>query len=456
MKNLIELKQGVWVRDRLWYLEFPDQWSIEVFSHKDSSVLEEPEITGKINNPVGTDRLASMVKPGMKILIICDDISRPTRTDQLLPVLINLLEESGVEKRCISILIASGTHGSITRKEILLKLGKNVAEGYKIFTHNCRKRGTYLGRTALGTPVYVNRQISIHDLVIGLGGIYPHNTAGFSGGAKLILGVSSIRTILHFHMKREGATTGGNTENEFRRDLLDAARLAGMNFIVNSMINMDREITQVVAGDVDAAFNQGVEWARKNYGVPKPDAGNFDLVIADTYPFDASYAFTRKGWWPVRNLSRESHKLIISSMHKGKGGHLVYPIPNDRRINKFGRLYYELISFGWRHFISTSLTTRFNKIIGIVGAGRSSLKRAPDSGGQYKPMEADIPGRDVSILHNASGKEKESLKKLPNNLFDNPRQYIRYLTEIYGDKPLRVALYRASSLTFPARDSLNS
>ena len=189
--------------------------------------------------------------------------------------------------------------------------------------------------------------------------------------------------------------------------------------------------------------------ARNSYGVPKPDSGNFDLVIADTYPFDASYAFTRKGWWPVRNLSTGCHKLIISSMHQGKGGHLVYPIPGDRRINKLRRLYYELISFGWRYFFSTSITTRINKIVDIPGAGSRNLKRAPASMEQYKPVESDIPGRDVDILHHASGKEKKSLKKLPNNLFDDPRQYIEYLIEIYGDKPLRVAFYQASSLTFP-------
>ena len=41
-----------------------------------------------------------------------------------------------------------------------------------------------MGKTSLGTPVYVNKIVAISDLVIGIGGILPHGQAGFGGGAK--------------------------------------------------------------------------------------------------------------------------------------------------------------------------------------------------------------------------------------------------------------------------------
>ncbi len=449
MKNQLKLKQGAWYGDRYWSLKFPEHWIINVFSHKETKALNENEIIKKINTPIGSDDFVTLLRPGKRVLIICDDLSRPTRTDLILPLLINMLEKQRIERTGISILLATGTHRPMNREEIELKLGKGIAERYRVYSHNFRSKGVFMGRTSRGTPVYVNKQVARHDLILGVGGIYPHSTAGFSGGAKLILGISSIRTILHFHMRREGAPTGGRTDNEFRSDVLEAARLAGMNFIVNSMINQDREITEVVSGDVEKAFIRGVELARTTYGVPKPDAAEFDLVIADTYPFDASYAFTRKGWWPVRNISQDCYKLIISSMHEGKGSHLVYPIPNDKKINKLRRLYFEWLSFGAGHFFSITVVSRLQSIFSRFRRRRSTFKRDPDSKTPSKFVESGFPGSDVDILHHATGDPEKSLGKLPNKLFGDPDHYIRYIVEKTGNKPVKVALYQASSLTYP-------
>lgn len=452
MQNEVNLKQGAWVWDRAWSLKFPQHWTVTVFSHKDVPILDETNITEKISAPIGSQALDKILNPGMKVLIICDDLSRPTPTDKLLPILIKTLEKKGIEKKHCSILIASGTHHPMNDDEIRLKLGKQVVDSYKVHRHDYRKKGVFMGSTTQGTPVYVNKQLKKHDLIIGLGGIYPHSNTGFSGGAKLILGVSSIRTILHFHLKRKGAATGGNTNNDFRQDVLDAARLSGMNFIVNSMINKEREITELVSGDVEKAFNHGLKLSRTIYGVPVPDSDHFDLLIADTYPFDASYAFTRKGWWPVRNSALDCYKLIISSMHDGKGGHLVYPIPNDPGINKLKRLYYELVAFGLAHFFTNTLVVRMNNIFTRLG-----IRRKKSGGRNHSPEHAqgpdsELPGGDVAILHHASGQARKTLQNLPNKLFETPEQYIRYIQEREGDKVMRVALYQASSLTFPDQE----
>jgi nickel-dependent lactate racemase len=208
--------------------------------------------------------------------------------------LLHLLLEQGIEKDKVSILISSGTHDLMNEREICLKLGRRIAEEYNILLHHCKRGNVFIGRTSRGTPVYINRHLLGHNLIIGVGGIVPHNPAGFGGGAKLILGVCGIRTIMHFHRFRKGAGTGGNIENEFRLDVQEAARMAGLNFIVNTLVNREREVIDLFSGDLEEAFNCGVAAARKLFSVPHPDSAKFDLVIADVYPFDASFAFTRK------------------------------------------------------------------------------------------------------------------------------------------------------------------
>ena len=243
MKNRVELRQRAWFGDDRVTIEFPENWDVHLFSPPEMDALAETEIRKRIESPIGADNLELLAQPGKSVLIICDDISRPTRTDQILPVLLRKLHEHGVGKEQISILISSGTHDLMNEEETALKLGRKIAGEYKVLLHHCKRGNVLIGRTSRGTPVYVNRHLVGHDLVIGVGGIVPHNPAGFGGGAKLILGVCGIRTILHFHQRRKGIGTGGDIDNEFRLDVLEAARMAGLNFIVNTLVNRDRAIS---------------------------------------------------------------------------------------------------------------------------------------------------------------------------------------------------------------------
>jgi nickel-dependent lactate racemase len=47
--------------------------------------------------------------------------------------------------------------------------------------------------------VLVNRHVAAADYVIGIGGVYPQNSTGFGGGAKLALGVLGRRSIVNLH-----------------------------------------------------------------------------------------------------------------------------------------------------------------------------------------------------------------------------------------------------------------
>lgn len=452
MKNSVQLKKKAWFADEQVTYDFPDNWDLNIFSLKDSELLTTKEIKRNIDHPIGSEKIQTLSRQGMKVLIICDDISRPTRTDLVLPILIDSLLEAGVRRDDISILIASGTHTVMTSYEIELKIGKEVINHFQVHTHNCKRENVFIGRTSRGTPVYVNKRVVESDLVIGVGGLYPHNPAGFSGGAKLILGVCSISTILHFHRKRKGSEIGGDIHNEFRLDMLEAARLAHLDFIVNMIINGDRELIDVVAGDTDEAFLEGICRARSLLGVPGPDSESYDLVIADVYPFDSTYAFMRKGWWPVKNVKQECYKLIIAAMPKGIGGHLIYSVPGDSKMNKIKLLFYEFKTFGISDFISKNIRFKLALVFRKITSKILLRKRNHKYTGESDYIKTDNHSLEFSILHHTEGEVKAQLYLLPHRLFDNMDQYINYLNGITGQRPLRVAIYKNSSLTFPVNN----
>jgi nickel-dependent lactate racemase len=448
MPKSIALKQDSWFSDRNAIYDFPENWDVYEYAHRPLVKISGQEIENRINQPVASEKLEQLVRPGQRILIICDDISRPTPLDPVLPLLFKILLEQGIHKDQISLLVALGSHEPMSAHELALKLGMQTVSNHTIHQHHPRRNNVLIGRTKLGTPVYINRLLMEHDLVLGLGGIYPHNLAGFSGGTKLILGVSGIKTILTLHRNRKGAGVGGDINNEFRQDLLEIAQMAKLKFIINLVLDKNRDIVEVVSGDPENAFHKGVDFVRTHFTVPHPDSQDFDLVLADVYPFDTSYAFARKGLWPIHVTQQKCMKLIVASMTRGMGGHLVFPIPNSQ--NRLKKLTREWRHFGTRYFLKYSLGPKFSKFIKKYGkAHKASNPPGRLSASRNSRVHQTGTGHPVMILHQAADKERLQLEKLPHLLFDDPVQCFDHINECHNYRPLRVALYRNASLTFP-------
>jgi len=449
MENIISSRHKCWYSDKEVYYSFPNNWEIQVFSHENTRKLEEKEIYNRIQNPIGCQPLSSQLRPGMKVLVICDDISRPTRSDLILPIVLDILGDVGIGLKDVSILIASGSHAPMSKYEKILKFGNNIIQDIRIMDHDYRGANIYVGDTRFGTPVYINKHLMESDFVLGIGGIYPHNPAGFGGGAKLILGVCGDKTIKYFHFKRNGVEIGGSISNEFREDILDASRLVGINFVINSLLSKDRDIISIFAGDVQSAYAAGIEKARKIYGVPNPSDFPFDLVVADAYPFDSSFAFTRKGWWPVRYCHKHCFKLIISAIPNGIGSHPLFPpIPN--RFQRVINLYNEYQTSSIKNFIKHSIIEQIQR--GSKKAIRRSVKKIKNRIKHAKtedPEVANTSHPSTALLHSLP--DNFSNESLPFSFhFTNSfEDYIDNLRALTDNRSIKVGFYQTSSLTFP-------
>jgi nickel-dependent lactate racemase len=69
-------------------------------------------------HPIGAPPLADMVSPGMRIMILSDDNTRPTPKKQIIPMLLDELKKAGIKQGAIDVLIALGTHRYMTEIEI--------------------------------------------------------------------------------------------------------------------------------------------------------------------------------------------------------------------------------------------------------------------------------------------------------------------------------------------------
>jgi nickel-dependent lactate racemase len=242
--------------------------------------------------PLGTDPLRDLY--GKRVLLVSDDVSRPTPVHRFFGPIRDALEQAGARRDDIEILFALGVHRPMTDSEARAKVGPDHLAAHRWHNHDAfdPARLVRLGTTARGTPVALNRLLTAFDLIVTLGAIEPHLLLGFSGGLKMLLpGCAGAETIGHNHLQGTGDGrfnyVGARAEESpMRLDLEEGVDLLGKRvFAVNAVFGARGEIVRFFCGDGRAAFRAGADFARAHAEVRLPEP--VDVVIANSCPFDA-------------------------------------------------------------------------------------------------------------------------------------------------------------------------
>ena len=268
-----------------------------------------------LDHPIGSQPLERLAAPRSKVLLLVDDITRQTPAWALVPSLLRRLAQAGVSREDIRILIAAGTHTRMTREELEGKLGAEILKGFSVTLHHWRDEENLktIGATENGTPIRVNRMLGEADIVIGVGQIVPHRVMGFTGGASIVQpGVSGPEITGHTHWMSAfytGAQIMGIAANPVRLEVEKIARLAGLRFIVNVVMDSRHRVKHVVAGDPVEAHRQGAEYSAAIFGASQPALA--DIVVAESYPADYDLWQAGKGIYAAELAVRPGGTVIL-------------------------------------------------------------------------------------------------------------------------------------------------
>jgi len=308
----------IYGKDELTF-ELPDENVIwELYPNDLPAVRDEREaIREALENPIGTEKLEKLVKRGMKVVIIADDLTRPTPRKRIIPILLDELNRIGIPDENITVLIALGTHRYMTDEEILEHFGEEVIRRVRVLNHEWKDERNLvkLGFTENGTPVTVNRIAYEADFIIALGSIVPHCFAGFGGGAKMIQpGICGWDTtaathLLLFENDEEVLNYAGTTNNRIMEEMRAVAKKVGLNFIVNVVFNSRKELVKVVAGDFIKAHEAGIEVSKKIF--VREISERADIVIFDAHPTDIDLWQGGKPLTYARRAVRDGGVLIF-------------------------------------------------------------------------------------------------------------------------------------------------
>jgi lactate racemase len=310
-------------------VELPDRNVIGCLQYHPADPLADPDaaVRQALAQPTGTPPLLELARGRRNACVVISDITRPVPNRVILPPILETLEAAGIPRREILILVATGMHRPNLGDELVEMVGPSVAEKYRIENHHGQERGehTYLGETRRGVPVWIDSRYVQADLKITTGLIEPHFMAGFSGGRKLICpGLAALETVKVWHgpdfLEHTNARNGCLDGNPVHEENTAIGRMAGCDFIVNVVIDAKRHILRVVGGDMEAAFLEGVGFARKPVTATLPEPADIVVTTSAGYPLDTTFYQCVKGMVTALPIVKQGGTIILAaSMSEGIG-----------------------------------------------------------------------------------------------------------------------------------------
>lgn len=288
----------------------------------ETALTDAAEVRRALQNPIGTGKLSTIVKPGERIVIITSDITRPMPSKLVLPLLMEELLEAGVAYADITVVFALGSHRKHTEDEKKYLVGEEIYNKIRCVDSDV-KQCKMLGTTTRGTPVEIFDVVANADRRICLGNIEFHYFAGYSGGSKAIMpGVSTRAAIQanHSGMVKDAARAGAINDNPVRLDIEEVVDFVPIDFILNVVLDENKQIIKAVAGHHVKAHREGCRFLDGLYKIEIPRKADIVITTPGGYPKDINLYQAQKALDNAKHAVREGGIIILlASCTEGYG-----------------------------------------------------------------------------------------------------------------------------------------
>jgi nickel-dependent lactate racemase len=279
----------------------------------EEAVNEKDIIENALSNPIAAKKLKDAAYMKKNVCILVSDITRPCPSYKFLPFLIKDLKEAKTES--IKIVFGLGIHRKHTRQEQIKLVGPEAADACELIDFD-RDRVKLIGTTSYGTPVEVFEDLVCSDFILATGNIEYHYFAGYSGGSKALMpGVCSYNSVRanHSMMLEEMARSGEFTDNPVRKDIEEAGRIAGIDYIFNVILDDSKKIIAAVAGKNNEAFMEGINIYDSIYEVSSDKKADVVITSAGGYPKDINLYQAQKALESVKDIVKDGGTIILTA-----------------------------------------------------------------------------------------------------------------------------------------------
>jgi nickel-dependent lactate racemase len=310
-------------------VELPGDRVVRTLAYKDAAPLANPAaaLAERLARPTGAAPLAELARGRSSACILICDITRPVPNELILSPVLATLEQAGIPREQITILVATGLHRPNEGEELIEMVGRRIYENYRIENHHGKvlDEHVFLGDSPRGVPIWLDRRYVEADLKITIGLIEPHLMAGFSGGRKLICpGIAALETVKVWHgpdfLEHPNADCGILAGNPVHEENTWIGRRAGCDFIVNVVIDAQRRPLCFVAGDMVEAFEEGVAFVRGVVTDTVPEPVDVVVTCSAGYPLDTTFYQSVKGMTGALPIVKPGGTIVLAaSLSEGIG-----------------------------------------------------------------------------------------------------------------------------------------
>lgn len=272
-------------------------------------------------SPVGKEPLSEFLENINQLVVIVSDGTRSTPTAKVLDVILPTI--SVVPD--LRFIVATGTHQAPAEDDLRYIFGRHLDDlRDMIVFHDSRNDSEleFVGRTAMGHEVCMNRLVVGAERILAIGNVEPHYFAGYSGGRKSFLpGVSSFAAVEKNHslaLSPDSATlaTDGNPVHD---EMMSATDLLGTEriFTIQTVLSDTKEIYAAYCGDLHLAWRMAVECAESVYCCPLEERG--DIVLAALSPPRDATLYQAQKALEIGKLALKDGGIFIWSARCDKG-----------------------------------------------------------------------------------------------------------------------------------------
>ncbi|MFB0504176.1 MAG: nickel-dependent lactate racemase [Candidatus Bathyarchaeia archaeon] len=392
-------------------LRIPTRNYLGTIGPRDKKGVEDPEseIERSLEEPIGTDRLSDIAKPGEKVSIVVSCVEDSEHAEFILKTILKELNKANVENKDVSIIKGYDPLRGYPAIDDPQLQNDETFRGVELITHNPETENMVeVGKTSFGTQIGLSRMFMESDLKILAGILDPHPYAGYSGGRYCVLpGVSSPETIQQTlslvtdPMARSGMTKG----NPVHENMVEAAGLARVDFTLNVVRNSKREVVRAFAGHPDDAFISGVEFADEIYKVPVEKRADAVFVSPGGFPYDVDlYESCKVVNNALEVVKKNGTIILVAECSKGYGNadfrRWIVEVRDLNRIERQLRRRFSAAAYVARSFITLlqrSEVVLVSSLPDFFALGVLNVKTARTVNEAIRYF-SDASGRNASVL----------------------------------------------------------
>jgi nickel-dependent lactate racemase len=282
---------------------------------------------------VAAEGLARLPLDGKRVLVLIPD---GTRTMPM-PLMFDTLERELLKRvAALDFLVALGTHTPMDDARLTKLVGRQVVDGKtgssRIFNHNWSDPQTFArlgtipareiaelteGRLSEDVPVALNRLAVEYDHVLICGPVFPHEVAGFSGGAKYLFPGIAAPEIIHFTHWLGALITNhemiGRIETPVRRVINRAAQLLDRPLSLLALVVTHEGVAGVFCGDTTETWRKaaGLSARRHIVWIDEP----YDRVLSVMPRLYDDLWTAAKGMYKMEPAVADGGEVVIYAPH---------------------------------------------------------------------------------------------------------------------------------------------